>query len=150
MEFREIDKSNYWDCMALTIGDNQEGFVADNKQSLVEAAYEDGLYTLGIYLEETMIGFILYNYDETFPGWSMSRFMIGKQFQGKGYGKQAAIAFFEYFKTKHNADKLYISVSLEKILARKMYSSIGFAEIKEVEYTFGDKHYKEMQMVKEL
>lgn len=135
MEFREIDKSNYWDCMALTIGDNQKGFVADNKQSLVEAAYEDGLYTLGIYLEETMIGFILYDYDETFPGWSMSRFMIGKQFQGKGYGKQAAIAFFEYFKTKHNADKLYISVSLENILARKMYSSIGFAEIKEVEYT---------------
>lgn len=150
MEFREIDKSNYWDCMALTIGDNQKGFVADNKQSLVEAAYEDGLYTLGIYLEETMIGFILYDYDETFPGWSMSRFMIGKQFQGKGYGKQAAIAFFEYFKTKHNADKLYISMSLENILARKMYSSIGFAEIKEVEYTFGDKHYKEMQMVKEL
>lgn len=150
MEFREIDKSNYWDCMAMTIGDNQKGFVADNKQSLVEAAYEDGLYTLGIYLEETMIGFILYDYDETFPGWSMSRFMIGKQFQGKGYGKQAAIAFFEYFKTKHNADKLYISVSLENILARKMYSSIGFAEIKEVEYTFGDKHYKEMQMVKEL
>ena len=128
----------------------RRAFVADNKQSLVEAAYEDGLYTLGIYLEETMIGFILYDYDETFPGWSMSRFMIGKQFQGKGYGKQAAIAFFEYFKTKHNADKLYISVSLENILARKMYSSIGFAEIKEVEYTFGDKHYKEMQMVKEL
>lgn len=80
----------------------------------------------------------------------MSRFMIGKQLQGKGYGKQAAIAFFEYFKTKHNADKLYINVSLENILARKMYSSIGFAEIKEVEYTFGDKHYKEMQMVKEV
>ena len=36
----------------------------------------------------------------------MSRFMIGKQLQGKGYGKQAAIAFFEYFKTKHNADKI--------------------------------------------
>lgn len=150
MKLREIDKSNYWDCMALTIDDNQKGFVADNKQSLVEAAYEDGLYTLGIYLEETMIGFILYDYDETFPGWSMSRFMIDKQFQGKGYGKQAAIEFFEYFKTKHNADKLYISVSLENILARKMYSSIGFTEIKEVEYTLGDKHYKEMQMVKEL
>lgn len=150
MKFRKIDKSNYWDCMALTIADNQKGFVADNKQSLVEAAYEDGLYTLGIYLEEMMIGFILYDYDETFPGWSMSRFMIGKQFQGKGYGKQAAIEFFEYFKIKHNADKLYISVSLENMVARKMYSSIGFTEIKEVEYIFLDKHYKEMQMIKEL
>lgn len=150
MEFREIDKSNYWDCMALTVDDTQEDFVADNKRSLVEAAYEDGLYTLGVYLEETMIGFILYDYDESIPGWSMSRFMIGKQFQGKGYGKQAVIEFFEYFKAKHNADKLYISVSLENMIARKMYSSIGFTEIKEVEYTFLEKHYREIQMVKEL
>ena len=60
MIFREIDKSNYWNCMRLTIDDAQEGFVADNKQSLVEAAYEDGLYTLGIYCEDTMVGFVLY------------------------------------------------------------------------------------------
>ena len=150
MEFREINKSNYWDCMQLTIDESQEGFVADNKQSLVEAAYEDGLYTLGIYIEETMIGFVLYDYDETIPGWSMSRFMIGKQFQGKGYGKQAAIAFLEYFKTKHIADKIYISVSLENTAAHKMYSSIGFTEVKEVKYTFRDKQYSEIQMVKEL
>lgn len=150
MEFREINKSNYWDCMELIIDESQEGFVADNKQSLVEAAYEDGLYTLGIYLEETMIGFVLYDYDETIPGWSMSRFMIGKQFQGKGYGKQAAIAFLEYFKTKHIADKIYISVSLENTVAHKMYSSIGFTEVKEVKYTFRDKQYSEIQMVKEL
>ncbi|MBQ8537670.1 MAG: GNAT family N-acetyltransferase [Clostridia bacterium] len=150
MEFREIDKTNYWDCMALTIDDSQEGFVADNKQSLVEAAYEDGLYALGIYNEETMVGFVLYDYDDTFPGWSMSRFMIGKQFQGKGYGKRAAQAFLDYFKEKHHADKLYISVSLENTVARKMYASIGFEEIKEVEYTFLGMQFKEMQMVKEL
>ncbi len=81
MEFRAIDKSNYWDCMNLTVDTNQEHFVADNKRSLVEAAFEDGLYTLGIYHEETMIGFILYDYDETFPGWSMNRFMIGNHYQ---------------------------------------------------------------------
>ena len=81
MKFKKIDKSNYWDCISLTVDGSQEGFVADNKQSLVEAVYEDGLYTLGIYHEETMVGFVLYDYDDTFPGWSMSRFMIGKQFQ---------------------------------------------------------------------
>lgn len=150
MEFREIDKTNYWDCMALTIDDSQEGFVADNKQSLVEAAYEYGLYTLGIYHEETMVGFVLYDYDDTFPGWSMSRFMIGKQFQEKGYGKQAVLTFLDYFKGKHNADKLYISISLDNTVARKMYSSIGFEEIKEAEYSFLGKCFREMQMVKEL
>ena len=150
MEFRAIDKSNYWDCIELVVDKSQEGFVADNKQSLVEAAYEEGLYTLGIYHEDTMIGFVLYDYDDSYPGWSMSRFMIGKQFQGKGYGKQAAKDFLDYFKAKHNADKIYISVSLENTVARKMYSSLGFVEIKEIEYTFLGKNFREMQMVKEL
>ena len=150
MEFKEINKSNYWDCIALTVDDSQTGFVADNKQSLVEAAYEEGLYVLGIYHEETMVGFVLYDYDDAFPGWSMSRFMIGKQFQGKGYGKQAILAFLDYFRRKHDGDKLYISVSLENTVARKMYSSVGFVEIKEVEYTFLGKRFREMQMVKEL
>lgn len=150
MEFRKIDKSNYWDCMALTIDESQKYFVADNKQSLVEAAYEDGLYTLGIYHEETMVGFILYDYDDTFPGWSMSRFMIGKQYQGKGFGKQAVLEFIDFFKKNHCANKIYISVSIKNTIARKMYSSIGFKEIKEIEYTFLGKNYKEIQMVKEL
>ena len=150
MEFRAIDKSNYWDCMNLTVDTNQEHFVADNKRSLVEAAFEDGLYTLGIYHEETMIGFILYDYDETFPGWSMSRFMIGKQYQGKGYGKKAVLEFLDYFKRKHKIEKIYISVSLDNTIARQMYSDIGFKEIQEIEYTFLDMHFKEMQMVKEL
>ncbi len=150
MEFREIDKSNYRDCMMLNVDDSQRTFVADNKQSLVEAAYEDGLYTLGIYDDETMVGFILYDYDDTYPGWSLSRFMIGKQFQGKGYGKQAVLDFLSYFKNKHHADRLYISVSLENTIARNMYASIGFREIKEIEYTFMDMQFKEMQMVKKL
>lgn len=80
MIFIEIDKSNYWDCMMLTTDDCQESFVAENKQSLVEATYEDGLYTLGIYYEDTMVGFVLYDFDEAFSGWFMSRFTIGKQF----------------------------------------------------------------------
>lgn len=150
MEFREINKSNYLDCINLTVDESQKHFVADNKQSLVEACFEDGLYTLGIYNEETMIGFVLYDYDETFPGWSMSRFMIGKQYQGKGYGKKAVLEFIDYFKKKHNTDKIYISVSLENTVARKMYSDIGFKEIKEIEYTYLGMCFKEMQMAKKL
>ena len=73
--------------------------------------------------------------------------MIGKQFQGKGYGKQAVNAFLDYFKEHHNAEKLFISVSLENAVARKMYSDIGFKEINEVEYTFLGKQFKEMQML---
>lgn len=150
MEFRPIDRSNYWDCMSLTVDESQKWFVADNKQSLVEAAYEEGLYTLGIYQGETMVGFLLYDYDETIPGWSLSRFMIGKEFQGKGHGKQAVAEFMDLFRKKQRADKLYISVSLENKAARKMYGDLGFREVKEVRYTFLGRQFREMQMVKEL
>lgn len=150
MEFRKIDASNYWDCMTLTVDASQANFVADNKQSLVEAAYEDGLYPLGIYQGETMVGFVLYDYDDSFPGWSMSRFMIGKQFQGKGYGKQAAAAFCEYMRKNHQAEKLYLSVSLDNQIARSMYRELGFEEMEEIAYTFLGMQFREMQMVKKL
>ena len=74
MELKSIDQSNYWDCMLLSVEDSQKDFVADNKQSLVEAAYEEGLYPLGIYHKDEMVGFLLYDYDQTIPGWSLSRF----------------------------------------------------------------------------
>ena len=137
MELKKIDKSNYRECMELEVDESQKYFVADNARSLVEAAYEDGLYTLGIYDGDTMVGFILYDYDDSYPGWSMSRFMIGRQ-------------FLDYFKKKHGADRIYISVSLDNAVARKMYSDLGFREIKETEYSYSGHLYREMQMVKHL
>lgn len=80
----------------------------------------------------------------------MSRFMIGKQHQGKGYGKQAVIEFLDRFKAQHDADKIYISVSLDNPVARKLYSNIGFEETKEIEYLYDGYLYREVQMVKEL
>ena len=88
LEFRKITKENYMECIALKVDESQKHFVADNAQSLVEAAFEDGLYTLAIYHNRTMVGFILYDYDEDIPGWSLSRFMIGKQYQGKAAEKE--------------------------------------------------------------
>lgn len=76
--------------------------------------------------------------------------MIGKQYQGKGCGKRAVVEFIEFFKKKYDADKIYISVSIENTIARKMYCDIGFREIKEIEYTFMGEHYREIQMVKQL
>ena len=148
MDFRKIDRSNYRDCILLQVSGSQRHFVADYARSLAEAAYEEGLYTLGIYHGEVMVGFVLYDYDDTLPGWSMRRFMIGSQFQGKGYGKQAALAFLDYFRAHHRSDEIYISVSLDNTAARRLYADIGFQEIKEISYTYDGHLYREMQMVK--
>ena len=60
------------------------------------------------------------------------------------------MVFLDYFKKKHNADRLYISVSLDNAIARRMYYDLSFEEIKEVAYSFSGRQFREMQMVKKL
>lgn len=136
--------------MELRVRQEQSHFVADNTRSLAEAAYEEGLHTRAIYHEGTMIGFVLYDYDPEIPGWSMSRFMIGSQFQGRGLGKRAVLEFLEYFRETEHADRIFISVSVDNAVARRMYAEIGFAEIGEISYTLFGMDFREMRMVKRL
>lgn len=110
IKFRDIDKSNYNECISLRIGEHQKNYVASNMYSLVQASYEDGLYPLGIFNEDEMIGFLLYDYDEELNGWSFSRFMIDIKYQNKGFGRKALEKFLEYFQSKFPNKSLYTSV----------------------------------------
>ena len=96
--FREIDKSNYMECICLKVKDEQRGFVADNARSLAEARFEEGLYTRAVYSDGVMVGFVLFDYDPELPGWCMSRFMIGAQYQGRGLGKEAVLRFLDFMR----------------------------------------------------
>lgn len=73
---KKIDKNNYEECINLKLTLEQEKYVLSNLLSLVQTAYEDDFYSLGIYNNDMMVGFILYDYDLSINGWSMSRFMI--------------------------------------------------------------------------
>ncbi len=123
--FREIDKSNYMDCICLQVADGQKGFVADNARSLVEARFEEGLYTRGIYADGVMVGFLLFDYDPEIPGWSLSRMMIGAQYQGRGYGTAAVKAFLQYIRDTMAIRELYLCVELETLWLPPCITSWG-------------------------
>ncbi|SBS38017.1 hypothetical protein MSP8887_03547 [Marinomonas spartinae] len=72
VQLKEIDRTNYQECIDLKVSSDQQDYVAPNIVSLVEAAYEPDLYPLGIYDEERFIGFILFDFDKKINGWSMS------------------------------------------------------------------------------
>ena len=55
INFREIDKSNYNNCVSLKLGEHQTNYVASNAFSLVQSFYEDELYPLGIYNGDGMV-----------------------------------------------------------------------------------------------
>ena len=150
IKFRDIDKSNYNECISLRVGEHQKNYVASNMYSLVQASYEDGLYPLGIFNEDEMIGFLLYDYDEELNGWSLSRFMIDIKYQNKGFGRKALEKFLEYFQSKFPNKSLYTSVEIDNDIAIKLYQKYGFVIKSSFEYAIEDVTYKEFRMIKEI
>lgn len=146
IEFKPINHENYLECAFLKLNDEQKDYVAPNWQSLLESYFEEGLYTRAIYNDENLVGFVLYDYDSNIPGWSMSRFMIAKQYQKMGIGYSATLEFLKYIKNHLKIDELYISVSQENRVAYKLYKKIGFEDIKKVQYRFNNKDFYEIQM----
>ena len=150
IKFRDIDKSNYNECISLRVAEHQKNYVASNMYSLVQASYEDGLYPLGIFNEDEMIGFLLYDYDEELNGWSFSRFMINIKYQNKGFGRKALEKFLEYFQSKFPNKSLYTSVEIDNDIAIKLYQKYGFVIKSSFEYAIEDVTYKEFRMIKEI
>ena len=149
INFKEIDKSNYNICINLKVGDHQKDYVASNAISLVQAFYEGELYPIGIYNDEEMVGFILYDYDKELDGWSFSRFMIDINHQNKGYGSKALEKFLEFFHNKYEEENLYTSVEIDNEVAMKLYEKYGFNKKDSFEYKIGNTVYKEFRMLKE-
>lgn len=149
INFKEIDKSNYNICINLKVGDHQKDYVASNAISLVQAFYEEELYPIGIYDNEEMVGFILYDYDKELEGWSFSRFMIDINHQNKGYGSKALEKFLEFFHNKYEEENLYTSVEIDNKVAMKLYEKYGFNKKDSFEYKIGNTVYKEFRMLKE-
>ncbi|MFI3170674.1 MAG: GNAT family N-acetyltransferase [Faecalibacterium sp.] len=146
--FKKIDKENYMECISLKVKATQRDFVADNAQSLLDAHYLEGLETLGVYHDDTMVGFLLYDYDTELGGWSLSRFMIGAQYQGKGFGSAALKSFLQFFASNIGTNALIACVNIENKTTLALFQKFGFAFVEEIEYTHLNKTYREMKLVK--
>lgn len=150
IEFRAIDRSNYNQCINLKISEEQKRFVAPNILSLVQSAYEPNLYPLGVYKNDEIVGFILYDFDDELNGWSMSRFMIDEKFQNQGIGKVALNKFIEFFIEKYGHIQLYTSAEVDNAVAIKLYESVGFEKKEAFEYEVDGVNYKEFRMIAKL
>lgn len=148
IEFKKIDKDNYMECISLKLREDQKDFVADNAQSLLDAHYLEGIKTLGIYHEETMVGFILYDYDIELQGWSISRFMIGDKYQGKGLGKASLKLFLETIAPTFENKPLYACISIHNENTIRLFEQFDFKFVEEIEYTFLNHVYKERKFVR--
>lgn len=143
MELRKITFDNMDEITALTVREDQRGFVASNLDSLAEAyvAVSGGFWAqpFGIYEGGEPVGFVMFGYgsldDPDEPqvaagNYCLWRFMIDEKRQGRGLGRQALGLCLDYLRTlpRGPAEQVWLSYEPENSLAKSLYEKAGFRE----------------------
>ena len=147
LKLKKINRNNIGEILKLEVFDNQKSFVATNSSSIIEAyiaiTNNNDVFTFGIYKYDTPIGFLMIGFDvnsddEGAPrivkgNYNIWRLMIGKNFQGKGFGKKAMNLAIEFVNTFPcgTAKYCWLSYESDNEVARQLYKSVGFIETEE-------------------
>src|SRR4051812_18193143 len=97
INFQPITNRNLGQCVYLKVSDEQEQrhSVASNVRSLAQAYAEPWWVPLGIYAEDTIVGFVMYGRQ---PGTDINyilRVMVDEHYQGRGYGTAGLAALID-------------------------------------------------------
>ncbi|GHP00106.1 N-acetyltransferase [Reticulibacter mediterranei] len=133
VSLREITRETVESILELEVTPRQEAFVATNAQSLAEALFSPEAWYRAIYADETPVGFAMLSVKPEVPCYYLWRFMIGAEYQGKGYGKRALELVIAHVRTLPGARELLLSYAPGKGNPRKFYQKLGFEETGEVD-----------------
>ena len=149
LRLEKVTGKNVWSILKLSVSQEQESFVAPNDISIIEAytaiTGNGYAFPFGIYEGETPVGFMMIGFDaddcwEDAPSiargnYNLWRLMIDKNYQNKGYGKEAVRLALEFIKTFPcgKADFCWLSYEPENEIASRLYHSFGFVETGEMD-----------------
>lgn len=149
LRLEKITGKNVWSILKLRVSEDQESFVAPNDISIIEAytaiTGNGYAFPFGIYEGETPVGFLMIGFDaddcwEDAPSiargnYNLWRLMIDKNYQNKGYGKEAVRLALEFIKTFPcgKADFCWLSYEPKNEIASRLYHSFGFVETGEMD-----------------
>lgn len=144
IELREITKDNVYHVIKLTVKPEQQGTVATNSNSLAEAyVYPDRAWPRAICLGDKVVGFVMLDvvgpdHPEAPNGrasYYVWRFMIGGEYQGKGYGRVAMNSVVEHVRTLPAAEELTLSYQPDHPETPGLfYEKLGFEPTGEIDH----------------
>jgi diamine N-acetyltransferase len=137
-----VTQENWRAVAHLEVPSDQKQFVAPNSYSLAEAAYEPGLTPVAISTDETLVGFAMYTHEPFQGEWPFTqtpyqgelgivRLMVDKQYQHRGYGRQAILALIDRMRRLPGGQTILINVISANHGARRLYESVGFVVYEE-------------------
>lgn len=132
VSFRDIDGENLDCCIELRVREDQP-FVAPNVYSIAQAGVEPGWVTKAIHSDGTMVGFAMYTIDEKLSELYLCRFMIDRDHQGKGYGREALALLRSVAEGTPGVTRMRLSTSPENLRGIRIYERFGFVDTGEME-----------------
>jgi diamine N-acetyltransferase len=133
LQLRKISGDNLFECIGLTTSDDQKRFVATNVISIAQAYVELTWVPLAIYVDDTMVGFVMYGREaETGFDWII-RLMIDARYQGRGYGRATMLEVLSRLKQSPDSKGIKISYESENRTAERLYAQLGFRPTGEIE-----------------
>jgi len=150
VELRKISilDENIKECIELDVTSEQRHFIAHNAISLGQAYAFNARYNesgnhavpYSIYADGIMVGFIMYSFtkkghvDNTYGEdcYYFWKFMIDAKQQGKGHGAKALTLLLDEIRQfpHGKAEYCYTSYERTNVVAKKLYESFGFVEVK--------------------
>jgi diamine N-acetyltransferase len=126
VSLRDITMDNFRECLKLEVADDQKGFVASNMFSLAEAKADGVSNPYAIYAGDTMVGFVMYDFEPKENRGYISRLMVDKRFQGRGYGRAAMESVIGRLKAISECTEIQTSYEPSNNVAAKLYANLGF------------------------
>ena len=123
---KEVTSDNFEAVIKLKVFDEQKEFVASNVFSLAQAKVYPECKPMAVYNDNELVGFVMYGLDLDDNEYWISRLMIDKKYQRKGYGKAAMLCVLGDLKSIKGMQKVYVSFEPENSGARTLYTQLGF------------------------
>ena len=129
-----VNEKTFKKVVDMQLDKEQKKLVAPNVVSLAQAwLYYDEAKPYAILNDNRVVGFMMLDWDEKERTVGLWRFMIAKEEQGKGYGKEAVKAFLDLVKKEKIFDIVFLDYVKGNTVARNLYASFGFLENGDIE-----------------
>lgn len=126
-----MDKYNWYECSTLTVHKHQQSYVASNLATIAESKFEKHYRLRAVYKNNTVVGFVAYCRDDE-PNienlYWIFRFMISRQYQGKGYASKAIKIVLKEIQCE-GCREIRTMYKPDNKIAEKLYKKFGFKQI---------------------
>ena len=146
INLREITSKNLKSIIDLNVKEDQKDYVALNSVSIAQGHYSKSAWFKGIFNDDRPVGFVMLDLIEEENKCFLWRFMIDREYQGKGFGKIALTQVIDFVRSLN----LYTYIATSYVPAENgaggFYKNFGFIESKEITKEFGIEDSDEIGM----